>query len=159
MRYLIDGHNLIARLPDVDLADPDDEAKLVFKLRGFAARTGCKVTVVFDGGLPGGVSKSLSTSRVTAKFAAADHMSADQVLVKMIRKVKNPGGYCLVSSDREIIDAARSLGMDCLTTSEFVRLLTPTSKGAESVEKDDNPQLSAEELAEWLAIFSDDEDD
>jgi hypothetical protein len=73
----------------------------------------------------------------------------------MIRKVKNPGGYCLVSSDQEIVDAARNLGMDCLSTPEFTRLLTPVS---ESVEKDDNPQLSPEELAEWLAIFSDDGD-
>jgi predicted RNA-binding protein with PIN domain len=160
LRYLIDGHNLIAQLPDIDLEDPHDEAKLVFKLRGFAARTGHKVTVVFDGGLPGGVSKTLSTSNVTARFAAADHMNADQVLIRLIRKVKNSGGYCLVSSDREIIDAARNLGMDCLNTQAFTRLLTPESASDDDapVEKDDNPQLSPEEVDEWLAIFSGDED-
>ena len=159
MRYLIDGHNLIARLRDIDLEDPDDEAKLVFKLRSFAARTGKKVTVVFDGGIPGGVSKTLSTSRVTAKFAAAEHMTADQVLVRMIRKVKNPRDYCLVSSDREISDAARTLGMDCLTAAEFNRLLTPEqSDDGEALDKDENPQLSPQEVEAWLAIFSGDED-
>lgn len=161
LRYLIDGHNLIAQLPDIDLDDPHDEAKLVFKLRSFTARTGKKVTVVFDGGLPGGVSKTLSTSKVTACFAAAEHRTADQVLVRMIRKVKNPQGYCLVSSDREIVDVAQGLGMDYLSTPDFARQLTPEAASSEldTPEKDENPQLSPQEVDEWLAIFSGDDDD
>ena len=43
MPYLIDGHNLIAKLPDIDIADPNDEAKLVTRLRGFAAKTSKQV--------------------------------------------------------------------------------------------------------------------
>ena len=35
MPYLIDGHNLIACLPDISLDDPNDEAQLVNKLKGF----------------------------------------------------------------------------------------------------------------------------
>jgi len=159
LRYLIDGHNLIASLPDIDLDDPNDEAKLVYKLRSFTARTGKKVTVVFDGGIPGGVSKSLSNSKVTARFAAADHMNADQVLIRLIRKVKNPGAYCLVSSDREIVQAAQNLGISCLSTPAFARLLTPDqSSESDASEKDENPQLSDEEIAEWLSIFSDEDD-
>ena len=54
MPILIDGHNLIGRLPDLRLDDPDDEAKLVLRLRAYAARTRKRITVVFDQGLPGG---------------------------------------------------------------------------------------------------------
>jgi predicted RNA-binding protein with PIN domain len=155
---LIDGHNLIAALSDIELDDPNDEAKLVYKLRSFTARTGKKVTVVFDGGLPGGVSDRLSNSNVIVRFAAADHMNADQVLVRLIRKVKNPGGYCLVSSDREIVEAARNLGISCLSTPAFARLLAPDQPASDASEKDENPQLSPEEIDEWLAIFSGDDD-
>jgi S-adenosylhomocysteine hydrolase len=34
MPYMIDGHNLIGKLPDISLDDPNDEALLVQKLAG-----------------------------------------------------------------------------------------------------------------------------
>jgi len=53
MPYLIDGHNLITRVPDIRLDDPDDEARLISLLRTFCARTGRGVTVYFDHRAPG----------------------------------------------------------------------------------------------------------
>jgi predicted RNA-binding protein with PIN domain len=89
MRYLIDGHNVIAQLPGININDPDDEAQLVMKLRGFCARTGKQVTVIFDGGIPGGFSPNLSNSQVTVRFASAEQTTADQILLNMIRRIKN----------------------------------------------------------------------
>ena len=40
MPVLIDGHNLIAKLPGIHLDDPDDEERLVERLRRYQARTG-----------------------------------------------------------------------------------------------------------------------
>ena len=51
MPILIDGHNLIGRLPAISLQDPDDEEKLARMLSSYRARTGKSITVVFD---PGG---------------------------------------------------------------------------------------------------------
>ena len=48
MQWLIDGHNLIGQMPNLRLDDPDDEAKLLQYLRNFRARTGHRITVVFD---------------------------------------------------------------------------------------------------------------
>ena len=39
MFYLIDGHNLIGQLADIDLDDPNDESLLVQKLNGWTSRT------------------------------------------------------------------------------------------------------------------------
>ena len=50
MPILIDGHNLIGRLPAISLQDPDDEDKLVRLLKSYQARTGKSLTVVFDAG-------------------------------------------------------------------------------------------------------------
>ena len=63
MPYLIDGHNLIACLPDIDLDDPNDEARLVNRLKGFAAKARSKCIVVFDHGLPGGPLKLVDVKR------------------------------------------------------------------------------------------------
>ena len=160
MRYLIDGHNLIAQLPDIDLSDPDDEVKLVYKLRGFSIRTGKRVTVVFDGGIPGGVSQSLSTGRVTVHFAAAERSSADHILLGIINKVKNVRDYIVVSSDREIRDAAEKRGILSMTTERFKNeLVHVSSPSDDSDDKDPNPKLTRDEIDEWLSIFGDDDTD
>jgi len=155
MRYLIDGHNLIAHLPDIDLADPDDEVRLIYKLRGFCARTGDKITVVFDCGVPGGVSTTLSTPSVTAIFASAQRLSADQVLLNQLRQIKNVSAYTLVSSDQEIIAAAQGLGIAARRAAAFAASLHPPT----ATEKDPRPRISASEVEEWLAIFSRRRDD
>ena len=154
MRYLIDGHNLIAHLPDINLEDPHDEVKLVYKLRGFSARTGKKITVVFDGGIPGGVSKSLSTTRISVKFASSNRSTADQILKNTLRSTKNPHDVILVTSDNEISAVASSRKIKTLAAREFIQLLRPPDDMLTS-EKEDNPTLSAGEVETWLQIFSD----
>ena len=50
MPILIDGHNLIGQMSDLSLADPDDEAKLLQRLRGYRNVANQPITVVFDSG-------------------------------------------------------------------------------------------------------------
>lgn len=162
MRYLIDGHNLIAQLPDIDIADEDDEAQLVLKLRGFCARSKKQVTVVFDGGLPGGFSPTLSNSTVTVIFASSERSTADQVLLAMIRKLKQPQAYILVSSDQEIIEVAQAHRMPILRTPDFIPLLkSPSPKTVQAHRADSqkqHPQISAAEVQEWLKVFAPEDD-
>ena len=47
MPLLIDGHNLIAKLPSISLDDPHDETQLVELLRRYRARTGKRIQVIF----------------------------------------------------------------------------------------------------------------
>lgn len=158
MRFLIDGHNLIAHLPDIELSDPHDEAKLVYKLRAFAARTGHKATVVFDGGLPGGISTSLSTSNITVKFASYEQMNADQILMNTLRSIKNVQAYTLVSSDQEIIGTARGLGITTQSAAAFGATIHKAAPSLPANDKDIYIRLSSAEIDEWLAIFSSDDD-
>ncbi len=155
MTYLIDGHNLIGQLADLTLTDPNDEAKLVQKLIGFAARTGKRCVVVFDRGLPGGKSR-FSTSRVEVVFAS-ERSSADDVMKARIRQERDPGQWVVVSNDREVLDAARSRRMTTLTSAEFAPQLRPPparDPEADAGEAAD-VHLSAEELEAWLKIFGD----
>jgi predicted RNA-binding protein with PIN domain len=50
MQYLIDGHNLIPKVPGLSLSDPDDEEQLINKLSGWARISRQKIIVFFDRG-------------------------------------------------------------------------------------------------------------
>jgi len=164
MPYLIDGHNLIGQLPDIDLSDPDDEVKLVLKLRQYAGRMRKKITVVFDGGLEAGIEKGLSTHSVQVRFAAK-RSSADNVIRDIIYKTKNPAGWIVVSSDLAIRNIAHQKRMQMMRADEFAKTLKstlPSSKkrhvhqASQPSSKKINPQLSKAEIDEWLDIFGDD---
>src|SRR5690606_2633567 len=110
MAFLIDGHNLIARIPDISLSDPDDEAKLVMRLKQYMMRRGKKCTVVFDQGLPGGVSRNLSSANVEVLFAHSK-TDADRTLKERIRSKRDSGYWQVVTNDQALAEVARSGGV------------------------------------------------
>ena len=148
MPLLIDGHNLIGRLPDLRLDDPDDEAKLVARLRTFRARTGKRVTVVFDRGLPGGRSQALSGGGVEVVFASAGH-TADGILCERVRRARDPRGLTVVTSDHQVVAVAQARGAGVIRSEEFVAHL----RAPRIDEAEDDVHLSAGEIEEWLRVF------
>ena len=152
MPYLIDGHNLIGNLPDIELDDPDDEAKLVQKLVGFVARTGKTCVVVFDHGLPGGASK-MSTRGVRVVFASSNS-NADRVMIDRIHKERNPRQWIVVSSDNEVLSNALHRRMQTMKSAQF-SIAMRTAKPAPKPGREEAPdlRLSADEVDEWMQIF------
>jgi predicted RNA-binding protein with PIN domain len=154
MPYMIDGHNLIGKLPDISLDDPNDEALLVQKLAGFAARTGKNCLVVFDYGLPGGSSR-MSSRAVQVVFASA-RSTADRVMMERIKKVPDPVNWTVVSSDNDVMATARLHRMSTMHSDEFARLLeAPPPKVVDAGEAAD-VHLSEDEVDEWLDLFGGD---
>lgn len=157
MHYLIDGHNLIAQIPDIQLSDADDEARLVARLRRWmTAGRKRRLTVFFDRGLPGGRDPQLSGGSLTVVFASRGR-DADSLLIRRIRKVRNPPEYTLVTSDRAIRNVAKERGMPAVDSQTFANLLTMDLSRDDgtpplSSPKED-PALDEKELAEWLALF------
>jgi predicted RNA-binding protein with PIN domain len=148
MPLLIDGHNLIGQLQGLRLDDPDDEAKLVQRLKGYAARNRKRITVVFDHGLPGGESLGLGGGGVSVVFASPGR-SADGILLERIRDAGNPRGLTVVSSDRRVVAAAQARGVRVVRAEEFAEQMeTPVH-----AEADYDMPLSADEVAHWLQVF------
>lgn len=156
MQYLIDGHNLIAKMPGISLSDPDDEVQLILRLRSWTAVSPKRrVTVYFDGGIPGGKNINLSSSQVKVIFASHGK-TADSLIIAHLNRVKNPPEYRLVTSDQEIIKAATNLKISHIRSDKFAqymdeewheRIPTPT------ITNDDDRELSDAEVNEWLNIF------
>ena len=152
MPYLIDGHNLIAQMPGLALSDPDDEVKLVLRLRRYSARKKQKITVVFDHGIPGGWSRELSTGPVQVVFAGS-HSNADKVILERIREAARPTEIKLVSSDGELQRAAEARRVEVITSQEFAQMLVkpPPSKPRPNPRED--VRLSKDEVREWMRLF------
>lgn len=149
MPILIDGHNLIGRLRTVSLADPDDEARLVEMLQAYRARTGARITVVFDPGVLYAPPQSYSLGGLQVVFAPHGG-SADAELLRRLRRHTNPRGLMVVSSDRAIVRAAQELGAKAVTARDFAeRLENPPLPEAEP----EDVELSPGEVEAWLALF------
>lgn len=166
MHFLIDGHNLIGKLPDLSLSDPQDEVELILRLRGWvAAARNRQVTVFFDGGGLGGFSHRMSSKDIRVIFAPQGKQ-ADDLLIDRLRGLRNPRSYMLVSSDRRIIDAAVIARIKVLKSEEFIAregfdhreaekdtAVTPPSAPEAPPGKELDPRLSESELKEWLDLF------
>ena len=157
MHYLIDGHNLIARVPGLSLADPDDEVKLLQLLKRWAAADPRrKVTVIFDKGLPGGEAKHLSGGGVRAIFAP-DNRSADSVIIRRIEGIEDPAQHTVVSSDGAILRAAQRRRVPTQRSEAFAAAMvnerTFPSATRPAADPRDNPTISSNEVSEWLELF------
>lgn len=149
MPFLIDGHNLIGRTPGLSLADPDDEAELVRRIHQYCRRHRRRATVVFDSGVVGGRSGALSTPEVEVVFAPAGRR-ADDVIRERLRKARDPAGWLVVSSDREIQRMARQAGARVISSEEFVADMQASPYTAQEKQ---TLRMSEDEIQEWLDLF------
>jgi len=153
MPYLIDGHNLIPKIPGLSLHMLDDEIELIQKLQVFCQSVGKQVEVFFDNA-PAGQSCTQSYGRVKAHFVRSGR-TADEAIISRLR---NLGGsaknWTVVSSDRQVQAAARASYAKIISSDEFAGFLL-------SVDPDEDSDLGGEaelslnpaEIDEWLDLF------
>lgn len=127
MTILIDGHNLIGVLPDIDLADPDDEWQLVLRLRPYASAKRQSLTVVFDSGVGPAPKWQLSSGGVTARFAPPG-VEADAVILQLLRANKQPGKVIVVTNDQGLAGQVRAAGGHVRSATRFAAELAPPTR-------------------------------
>jgi uncharacterized protein len=136
MAYIIDGHNLIGVLPDIHLADPDDEARLLERLRAYRMRATPRagpMIVFFDAGpLGGSPRREMPGSRVEveARFAEPGQPADDAIVAFLRGAIGQPGQYAVVTDDQELTRRVRALGASTIRASEFAKRLAPRFKHA-----------------------------
>jgi predicted RNA-binding protein with PIN domain len=123
--YLIDGYNVLFTGAGRRPRDPQEletaRDEIVHLLNRFhAARRGRSI-LVFDCRKPFflfGLSRRQRRGDVEVRFAP-EGSSADDLLVDLIRGVKDAQSATVVTSDREILDAAAARGMRAIPAREF----------------------------------------
>jgi predicted RNA-binding protein with PIN domain len=153
MPYLIDGHNLIPKIPSLSLKHTDDEMQLVEMLQVFCQRKRKKVDVYFDRAPPG-QAKVRSFGSVTAHFVR-EQISADLAIHHRLDNLgKQARNWTVVSSDRHVQLFARSARAKVLSSEQFAFLLFDAlNKNPNRTDPAQSPLESDAEIAEWLTLF------
>jgi hypothetical protein len=153
MPYLIDGHNLIPKVPGLHLGSVDDEMQLVELLQEFCRLSRKQVEVYFDQAAPGQSGKR-ALGMVSAYFVRAGRTADQAISQRLYRIGRSARNWIVVSSDQSVQLAARQAGAQVLTSEAFANLLgkTLTQAGSTKTDKSEG-SLSAEEVEEWLALF------
>ena len=159
MNYLIDGHNLIGKMHDIQLSDPDDEAKLILRLLNWAAVGGNRrVIVVFDGGVPGMNWGNLRIEHLRVIFVPQGKTADDWLIRFMKNQVKNPQEFHLITSDNQIIKQAENKRIKVTKSDQFADEMEAERKGfselgQERVERTPQPKMKEQEVEAWLQMF------
>jgi predicted RNA-binding protein with PIN domain len=146
---LIDGHNLIGRLPGLSLQDANDEEGLVRRLVSYRARTGKGITVVFDPGPASQLPRSRRLGAVEVVFAAVGS-NADAVIARRVQRSQNPSGWLVVTSDQELARTVMHYGARVRSAEAFAAELGGLKDGPPDRTE---AGLSSEEVESWLALF------
>ena len=151
MPYLVDGHNLIGKMPEIHLDDPEDEKQLIQLLSEFFKGVGKNGTVYFDQRSPGGLPK-YKFGRLHVEFIRAPN-TADQAIRSKLRRLGGEArNYTVVTSDREVEIAAKALGARVIHSQNFAHLLLDQPSPGDKEEKP-NLALSTKDVELWEKIF------
>ena len=122
-------------------------------------KRGQQVTVIFDGPAPTGPQAShLAAHGIEVAYSGAK--KADDLICQRIAASSAPRRLTVVSTDRQIRQAARKRRCKSVRSEEFARMLvqiesTSPQRPAEPPEKREG--LTSEQTAEWLREFGFDE--
>jgi hypothetical protein len=154
MAYLIDGHNLVPRIPGLSLRAIDDEDALIKLLQDFCRLARKNAEVYFDNAPPG-APQAQSYGRVNARFVRRG-MTADQAIRNRLASLgRNATNWSVVSSDQAVQSAARQAGAKTLSAEDFSRLLQQTIQKGERQSKNKNLEtLSSQEVDYWMKLFN-----
>jgi predicted RNA-binding protein with PIN domain len=156
MPYLIDGHNLIPKIPGLSLEDVDDERKLIELLQDFCRWARKGVEVYFDNA-PAGESRLQRYGQVLAHFVRQGSSADAAIRLRLKRSGKQAADWIVVSSDREIQASARQARATVLSSEQFASLLRQAfASSQDAPEIAQGTGLSAEELEAWLKLFGED---
>ena len=157
MPYIIDGHNLIPKVPGLRLEAMDDEMQLVEMLQEFCRLRGKQADVFFDNAPPGG-SRARNFGRVIARFARQGTTADDAIRARLARLGKAARNWTVVSSDQAVQASARAAQAHYISSEAFAELLVGTLEETQAdLGEDEQAGLDPDELDDWLHLFGADQ--
>ena len=152
MPYIIDGHNLIPKIPGLSLSDIDDENQLIKVLQEFCRRSRKKVEVYFDNAPPGQL-RTRNYGVVTARFVRAGQTADDAIRTRLERMGRAARNWSVVSSDRAVQASAKAAKAQVISSEVFAKeIIGIEDDFLESGDLEDSA-LSSDEVDDWLEIF------
>lgn len=150
--YLVDGHNLIPKIPGLSLQQVDDEVQLIKLLQIFARIRRASVEVFFDQAPPG-YSGLKQVGMLKAHFVLKG-TTADQEMIFHIQHMKKTARtITVVTSDRRIRVEAQAAHARLLSSEMFADMVMNAVVEAESNGGNSAAPLPGGGVDEWLHLF------
>jgi hypothetical protein len=150
MRILIDGHNLIPKIPGMRLGSMDDEEALIAFLQKIYKTPKDRVEVFFDKAAAGHAGKK-TFGKVIAHFIHSRRTADDAIRDRLRSLGKDAANWTVVSSDRQVQAEARAARAGVMTGENFIRSLVVAGKEKEDPGRKD--EINESEIDEWMRIF------
>ena len=153
--FIIDGHNLLHSVCKIEEnAKAISEPALCKTLAAYLRLTGEKAAIVFDGSGPPDKRAFDGISNVEVQFAGSS-TDADTVIEDKIKASTAPKGLTIVSSDRQLQQAARARRATIIKSEIFwLEVQKELSRKRAPREPSAKRQgLSQSETEHWLTIF------
>jgi predicted RNA-binding protein with PIN domain len=153
MRYLIDGHNLIPKLPGLSLHAVDDETRLVEWLQEYCRSSRNQVEVYFDNA-PTGNAGARKYGTVIAHFVAQGRTADDAIRARLEKLGRDARNWAVVSSDQRVQADARAAHAQSVSSEQFARELLAKPGSSTGIEKPSEEALNEAEVTAWLEVFT-----
>ncbi len=154
MHYLIDGHNLIPKLPGLSLVVIDDELRLVELLQEYCRRSRNKVEVYFDNA-PLEQAGTRKVRHCECTFLSLRDVPPTMPSALRLGNLGRAGrGWIVVSSDHRVQAEARAVHAQAVPSEKFSRELLAVLGSSAEAEKPSDAALNPEEVAAWMGIFA-----
>ena len=151
MPYIIDGHNLIPKIPGLRLDDPDDEQQLVSLLQEFCRISRKQVDVYFDNAAAGQAGRR-TLGTVGVHFVRRGQTADSAIRSRLLKMGRSARNWTVVSSDQSIQATVRQAGAKAMPAEEFASLMRATLSRTNPKESWD-VTLNAQEVEEWENLF------
>jgi hypothetical protein len=157
MIILIDGHNLVPKIPGLSLNDPDDEIRLVELLQEFARRRRRKLEVFFDNA-PVGWPRIRTFGTIVVRFSRPGHSADEEIRGRLVKLGKEARNCLVVSSDLRVQGYGRSVRANVISSEQFAgELQSSLADTVEDLKSKKEDQLNETEIEEWMKFFGENE--
>ena len=148
--FIIDGHNLIPKIPGLSLQRVDDELQLIHLLQDFCRRQRKTAEVYFDNAPPGYASVQ-KLGRLKVHYIRQGSSADQAIRGQLVKLGRTAANWIVVSSDREVQAAAKIAGARQITAEAFSGMLQRVLW--DNRDEEAGRSISANEVAEWLVLF------
>lgn len=152
MPYLIDGHNLIPKIPGLSLKAEDDESQLIKLLQTYCRVQRQTVEVFFDGAPPGHSGVRMQ-GVVKARYVPQGRKADDAIADRLRTLGRSARNWRVVTSDRQVQAEARSRGAEVVPSDVFARELTAALQKADEQARD-RGEVGDDDIDFWIKQFS-----
>lgn len=154
MFFLIDGHNLIPKIPGMSLESLDDELGLIKQLQIYCRISRDSVEVFFDRAAPGQAGTK-NHGVVKVHFIPLGTPADDAIIRRLQTAGSKAQNWTVVTSDRRIRAEAHAHHAHILSSDEFSKKMMTTLErsGSGSGGKIDREETPSG-VEEWLKKFN-----